>query len=329
MYQNFNPALLGVSGRQSEIIELAMTYQFQGLDVEVEEFLEACEQRGLEHAARFLVSAGLKISGGQLPLDWTATDGPFAAALNRLSEQAAHLAAIQLQTLYVEINPLASELPYHENFELHRTRLTQIANVLQPHGISLALGFSAPAVDDPVESGFIRDAQAMSALLRTIDAENIGLLLDTWDWHVSGGTLAQLQELGANRVVGVRVADLATTANVAAAEDVASASGHPQAQAAEAEADTADEATESVAADNTESAAEPLAPRQRALPTTDGTIPHTQLLEWLASADYAGPVTVAVRDGVLPKIRRERLVQTASAALEALIGSVSNSLQEV
>jgi chitinase len=35
MYKNLNATVLGVSGRQSELIELAMTYGFRGLDIDI------------------------------------------------------------------------------------------------------------------------------------------------------------------------------------------------------------------------------------------------------------------------------------------------------
>ena len=36
MYRSLNIDTLGVSGRQSELIELALTYRFRGIDVDVE-----------------------------------------------------------------------------------------------------------------------------------------------------------------------------------------------------------------------------------------------------------------------------------------------------
>ena len=41
MFKNLNPTLLGVAGHQSEIIELALTFGFAGLDLNMAEFATA------------------------------------------------------------------------------------------------------------------------------------------------------------------------------------------------------------------------------------------------------------------------------------------------
>ena len=38
MFKNLNPSALGVSGHQSELIELALTYGFEGTDLNVADF---------------------------------------------------------------------------------------------------------------------------------------------------------------------------------------------------------------------------------------------------------------------------------------------------
>lgn len=45
MYKNLNAEVLGVSGRQSELIELAMTYGFIGLDVDITEVVKRTAPR--------------------------------------------------------------------------------------------------------------------------------------------------------------------------------------------------------------------------------------------------------------------------------------------
>ena len=63
MYRNLNCEALGVSGRQSEIIELSLTYRFGGMDLNMAEFRRQVEVHSLEHARRFLDSAKIKIGG--------------------------------------------------------------------------------------------------------------------------------------------------------------------------------------------------------------------------------------------------------------------------
>jgi sugar phosphate isomerase/epimerase len=41
-----------------------------------------------------------------------------------------------------------------------------------------------------------------------VAADNVGLLFDTWQWHVGGGTLDRLRAFGGKRIVAVRLCDL-------------------------------------------------------------------------------------------------------------------------
>ena len=44
MYKNLNSWTLGISGRQSELIELALTYGFRGLDIDIHDMIKVDEQ---------------------------------------------------------------------------------------------------------------------------------------------------------------------------------------------------------------------------------------------------------------------------------------------
>ena len=47
------------------------------------------------------------------------------------------------------------------------------------------------------------------ALFRACTAKNIGLAIDTWQWHIGGGTVEQLSGVPAGSVLALRVADIA------------------------------------------------------------------------------------------------------------------------
>ena len=57
MFKNLNPSALGISGHQSEIIELALTYGFTGLDVNMAEFAVRVRLKGMAYARRLIDSA--------------------------------------------------------------------------------------------------------------------------------------------------------------------------------------------------------------------------------------------------------------------------------
>ena len=74
MFKNLNANVLGISGRQSELIELALTYGFRGMDVDMSELLKRSESRGIDWAARFIRSAHnssrFSAGGFDLPICW-------------------------------------------------------------------------------------------------------------------------------------------------------------------------------------------------------------------------------------------------------------------
>ena len=57
MFKNLNPSALGVSGHQSEILELALTYGFRGIDLNIVEFATRVKLRGMPYARRLIDSA--------------------------------------------------------------------------------------------------------------------------------------------------------------------------------------------------------------------------------------------------------------------------------
>ena len=85
MYKNLNARFLGVSGFQSEIIELALSHSFGGIDLDVVDFSDRVQTKGLEYARRFIESAHIKIGCGQLPVAWHSDDETFQTAPRRLA----------------------------------------------------------------------------------------------------------------------------------------------------------------------------------------------------------------------------------------------------
>lgn len=204
MYRNLNIASLGISGCQSELIELAMTYGFRGLDLDMEKLHRQVETRGLDHASRFLRSARMRVGSFAAPIRWTADE--YREDLERLPKIAKTAAEVGCQACVIQTVPGREGLPYHENFEEHRRRFAEIAERLAPHNIRLGIAFStAPPKDG--EQSFINAVDAFLTLAKTVVGKNVGIVLDLWEWHFGGGTLAQLREIGVDKIVMVRVAD--------------------------------------------------------------------------------------------------------------------------
>ena len=95
-------------------------------------------------------------------------------------------------------SPTAStdRLPYHEYFDIQVQRIGQVAEVLEARGIKLALSFSTDKTEaEGKQFPFIVNAEGLTALTNAISNSNVGCLIDTWSWVVSGGTLEQITAL--------------------------------------------------------------------------------------------------------------------------------------
>jgi hypothetical protein len=80
---------LGVSVSGTELIELALSHGFKGLDLDVKAFHQQVQARGLVPSRRLHDSAKLKWGSFELPVDWQADDAAFQQDLVRLVPLAA------------------------------------------------------------------------------------------------------------------------------------------------------------------------------------------------------------------------------------------------
>ena len=207
MHKSLSPSAFGISGRQSELIELALTHGYGSLEIDIDELLRKAEKQSIEHAARFLTSAQLTLGSFELPIDWRGSEGPYKAGLSKLDELGADLVKAGARVCHVTIEPASDALPYHENFELHRQRLAEIGQVLAKHGIRLGLALVvAPSHRENHEFQFIHDTEALVTLVKSIGEDNVGVYLDTWNWHFGGGTPEQVRELD-GKIVAMSFAD--------------------------------------------------------------------------------------------------------------------------
>ncbi|MCE9551841.1 MAG: sugar phosphate isomerase/epimerase [Planctomycetes bacterium] len=276
MFRNLSLDALGISGRQSELIEWTLSYGFKGLDLDLTEFGRQVETQGIEKAKRLIVSARLKLGSFQLPVDWQSDEETFRRDLDKLTPLAEMAAALGCHRARTTVEPAGYIRPYHENFELCRRRCREIGEVLAPTGVRLGLGFRALAKDRLDRAfQFIHTFDALTMLVKMIGSENVGLVLDVWQWHVSGATQEQIQTVPAKDVVAVYLSDATT---VAGRDDV-------------------EEST-------------------RVLPGENGTIDAAAILASLAAGGYDGPITPNPHPHRFADLAREQIIKQTSQALD-------------
>jgi sugar phosphate isomerase/epimerase len=277
MFKNLSPSALGITGHQSEIIELALSYGFGGMDLNVTDFATRARLKGMPYARRLIDSAKIRLGTFQLPVDWDADEETYQRELTKLPECAEAAAAVGCLRATATLAPAGDKRPYHENFEFHRRRFQEICKALEPSGVRLGIAFQAAEyLRKDKAFQFIHDLDALLLLLNMVAAPNLGLVLDLWDITASGGSLESIRKIDPVQIVAVQVADMPAGAVLAELDE-----------------------------------------KSRLLPGTEGgRLDLPALLVYLKGAGYDGPVTPKPSRAVLPSRRRDVVVKQVGEALE-------------
>jgi sugar phosphate isomerase/epimerase len=283
MFKNLNPLAIGVSGRQSELIELALTYGFKGIEIDMADLVKRSQRATFEKAARFLTSAAasskLKIGGFETPIDLDDDDQTYATKLAGLPEAAQTAGRVSANTALLRIPAGTDRLPYHEYFNVVRKRIDEIAQVFATSNINVALNFSASSdAATGKQFKFVNDVEGFLALFRACTAKNVGVTVDTWSFHVGGGTYDQLSELPADRVFSLRVADISDKVELKKATT-----------------------------------------KNRLMPGIGGVIDNVQIVGHFAKAGYKGPITPMGHSNNSSGMTRDSLVSAAQDAIDKVL----------
>jgi sugar phosphate isomerase/epimerase len=278
MYRSLGTAGLGITGRQSEIIELALSFGFKGIDLDLDEFQQQVVVHGLAHARRLIDSARLKLSTFRLPVVWDEDEATLESARPRLAELLALAQQVGLSRAVTTVAPANDLRPYHENFELHRRRLAELGSLCGSHGVRLGLEFVATA---DARAGrafqFIHTFDALATLGSMVGSEAVGLVVDVWQIHAAGQSLDEVKKLPKEKIVAVYLSD--APADIPAGE---------------------------------------LTPAQRLLPGETGGIDLAAWLVALAELGYDGPLIPMAHPDATAGMGREQIVRTAGERLEAV-----------
>jgi sugar phosphate isomerase/epimerase len=285
MLKNFSPKSLGINGRQSELIELALTYGFSSMDIDMYEMLRRSQRTTAADAAKFLKAAmgeGVgrleQIGGFQLEIDMDADDDAFTSQVGALHPLADLAADLEAKRAYVMLPASTDRLPYHEYFEHQRGRLSQIADVLSPKGIRLGVGFNAAKeLKDPKQFDFIRNVEGLIAIVKAVGHADVGFLVDSFDWAIGEGGLDQLGELSGNEIIAVRLGSLADDADPSKAMRT-----------------------------------------DCLLPAPEGGVNHVSLVKRLIESGFDGPISPAASPTRYKGQTRESTVKEAQEAIDAI-----------
>ncbi len=278
MFKNFSPQGLGVSGRQSELIELALTYGFRGMDVDMDDTYRRSVRSSPEDALKYLKAADIKTVGYELTANLDADATQWAAELQRIKPIYQLAAKLNIGRAYVTVPPGSNRLAYHEFFEEIQGKIRQLSEVLAAEKIRVALNFHPGAdAEAAYQFEFIRNVEGFLALAKSLGPKIAGVVVDSWNWYVGDGGMDQLSEVDVAQIASVRFADVP---------------------------------------ENVER--EQIKSNERLLPTPENVVNHAAFLRVLKNANYAGPISVFCHSEAVRGMTRETIVIKTQEALDAL-----------
>jgi sugar phosphate isomerase/epimerase len=188
-----------------EFARLAAKVGYGGVDVN----FNAAKADGVEATLALFKETKLKPAIANLPFPFlTPDEAVFQDGLKQLGDNATFAAAIGLTRFMAVLSP-ASPVPKDERYKLVKDRVTAIAAILERSKIRLGLEFLGPVY-------FRSNAKSPHTFMYTLPdtaalaadcGPNVGVVLDAWHWHHSGGTTAEIVAAGTSRIVHVHVSD--------------------------------------------------------------------------------------------------------------------------
>lgn len=205
MYRNLSPGAIGVDRFAVDIFSAARKAGFQGLEPDFDKLLKG--QQPDEFRKQYQ-DAALTISAWGLPVALFGDEGKYREGLANLRAVAQAAASVGALRTATWVPPASTIRPFEENFRFHVQRICPVAELLAEHGICLGLEFIGPKTSregKPFE--FIYTMDGMLELAKTVGTGNVGLLLDSWHWYTSHGTISDLLRLKDEDIVQVHIND--------------------------------------------------------------------------------------------------------------------------
>lgn len=206
-YKNLGHWHIGVRANQQQALDYAVKYGFDSITPNMGEF-ENKSSAQIREWVETMRAKGIRYGSSGLPVQYRRDEKEFKKGLARLPEQANILKQLGIDRMVTWITPGHNELTYLKNFDRHRKRLREVAKVLRDSNIRLGLEFVGPKTSQTrFRFPFICTQPGMSELIDAIDTGNVGLLLDSWHWYTSHGTVEELLQLSNKDVIHVHVND--------------------------------------------------------------------------------------------------------------------------
>lgn len=206
-FKNFAPGHIGVRANQQQALEYAVKYGLGGIAPSESEFASKSAAEIGEWVA-LLKQKGIRYGAAGLPVEFRKDEAQFQKGMAELPKRASLLKQLGVTRVATWLLPGHNELTYLQNFKIHETRLREAAKVFKDNDIRLGLEFVGPHTSrEKFRFPFACAQTDMMELVEAIGTGNVGLLLDSWHWYTSHGTVEEVLRLSNKDIVHVHVND--------------------------------------------------------------------------------------------------------------------------
>ncbi len=171
-----------------------MTYGFKGLDIDIVDLVKRTQRSEFDKASRYLqvTNSKMHVSGFETPIDLDTDDASFAKSLASLHATIEIAGKVGARAGFLRLPAATDRLPFHEYFEVLRKRVEQIAAIFREERCSSGLYFStAQESRESRQFKFVQDVDSFLAFFKACTSNSVGLVIDTFNWIVGGGTFEQ------------------------------------------------------------------------------------------------------------------------------------------
>ena len=201
MYVSLNGTLVARRLAWVDQASVAAAVGFDGIDVVPDAVAE-----GSESVSSVLRRFRLRPAILWLPIEFRKDESTYQAALPGLDRACRVAVDIGCPRMTASIPPSAST-PKSKLTATFRRRLRECSQVLSSYGMRLGLEFLGPL---HLRRRFPHEF--IFTMIETLDfavscGPNVGITLDSWHWHWSRATAADIASAGRDRIVHVQVAD--------------------------------------------------------------------------------------------------------------------------
>lgn len=211
MIPTLNPVTAGNGLALPDYISLAKRHGFSAVDFSIQQVADLVEEQGFEPVAALFDEAKILPANFGLTVDWRGGEEAFESSLEQLEALAKLAQDLGCSRCTTWVLPSNNE-PALDYATRSIARFAQVGKILEDQGVRFGLEFIGPHHfrTNPEQIWFydIHGAlQAVDAIERAGELENIGILLDSFHWYTSGGNMMDLASIPLEQIIHVHIND--------------------------------------------------------------------------------------------------------------------------